>query len=99
MLALDKTILKIIKMNENSKDKSEDADNYKIAMSFYISPAALEKIDDFLFYVKKRLPVEKRRKLTKSVFYEIGLIIAIEDFNQKGEESSLWKAIQEQVSG
>jgi hypothetical protein len=55
--------------------------------------------DDFLFYVKKRLPVENRRKLTKFVFYEIGLIIAIEDFNQKGEESSLWKAIQEQVSG
>ena len=86
-------------MNDNRKNKSEDSDSDKIAMSFYVSPETLEKIDDFLFYVKKRLPVEKRRKLTKSVFYEIGLKIAIEDFNQKGEKSSLWRAIQEQVSG
>jgi hypothetical protein len=85
-------------MNHKSKDKSDDSDNNKISINFYISPVTLEKIDDFLFYVKKRLPIEKRRKLTKSVFYEIGLKIAIEEFNKKGEESSLWQAINEQLS-
>ena len=85
-------------MNHKSKDKSDDSDSNKISINFYISPVTLEKIDDFLFYVKKRLPIEKRRKLTKSIFYEIGLKIAIEEFNKKGEESSLWQAINEQLS-
>lgn len=84
-------------MNDKSKDKSDDSDSNKISINFYISRATLEKVDDFLFYVKKRLPIEKRRKLTKSVFYEIALKISIEDFNKKGEESALWKAIYEQL--
>lgn len=81
------------------KEKATNSENEKIAINFYITLDTLEKIEDFLFLVKKRLPIEKRRRLTRSVFYEIGLKIAIEDFNKRGEESSLWKAIYEQVSG
>jgi hypothetical protein len=82
-------------MNDKKTDKLTDNDGDKIAINFYLSHEALEKIDDFLFYVKKRLPIEKRRKLSRSVFYEIGLKTAIEDYNKKGEESALWKAICE----
>jgi len=65
----------------------------KTAISFYLTSEALEKIDDFIFYTRKRLPMDKRRKLTRSVFYEIGLKTVIEDYNIKGEKSALWKAI------
>lgn len=74
---------------------SADNNSEKIAVNFYLSTNAIEKIDDFLFYVKKRLPVEKRRKLTRSIFYEIGLKAAIEEYNKKGEDSALWIGISQ----
>ena len=82
-------------MNGQKSNKHVEPENEKILVSFYLSQETSEQIDDILFYVKKRLPFEKRRKLTKSVFYETGFKILIEDYNSKGEESSLWKAIQE----
>ena len=81
-------------MNDKKEDKLDDSGD-KILVSFYLSPKTLEKIDDLLFFVKKQLPIEKRRKLTKSVFYETGFKILIEDYNINGEESPLLKAIQE----
>lgn len=80
---------------EKKSDKSDEVENEKILVSFYLSQKTSEQIDDILFYVKKRLPFEKRRKLTKSTFYEIGFKILIEDYNTKGEESPLLKAIQD----
>ena len=82
-------------MNDKRTDKPDDSDEDKLLVSFYLSPKTLEKIDDFLFYARKQLPIGKRRKLTKSVFYETGLRIVIEDYNVNGEESPLWQAIQE----
>ena len=79
-------------MNDKKTEKSNESDD-KILISFYVSTETLDKFEDFLFYAKKRLPVEKRRKLTKSLFYEAGVLTAIADYNAKGEESSLWKAI------
>lgn len=80
---------------EKKSDKSDEVENEKILVSFYLSQKTSEQIDDILFYVKKRLPFEKRRKLTKSTFYEIGFKILIEDYNAKGEESRLLKTIQD----
>ena len=82
-------------MNDKKAEKPTDFDEEKIQISMYISPKSLEKLDDCLFYVKKRLSIEKRRKLSRSVFYEIGLRIIVEDYNAKGEESPLWKAIND----
>lgn len=82
-------------MNGQKSDKPDETESEKILVSFYLSQKTSEQIDDILFYVKKRLPFEKRRKLTKSNFYEIGLKILIEDYNAKGEESQLLKAIQD----
>ena len=84
-------------MNDKKPEKLNDSEENKILVSFYLSPQTLEKVDDFLFYAKKRLPMGKRRKLTKSVFYEAALRIVIEDQSLKGEESSLWKAIYEMM--
>jgi hypothetical protein len=81
-------------MKDNKVDNPNE-EGEKILVSFYLSPKTLEKIDDLVFYVKKRLPIDKRRKLTKSVFYETGFKILIEDYNSKGEDSLLLKALQE----
>ena len=81
-------------MNDKKMEKSNESDD-RVMISFYASSETLEKFEDFLFYAKKRLPMEKRRKLTKSLFYEAGLLMALADYNAKGEESSLWKAICE----
>ncbi len=82
-------------MNDKKVEQAEDSADDKILVSFYLPPKTFEKVDDILFYIKKRLPIEKRRRLTKSIFYETGLNILIEDYNAKGEESSLLKAILE----
>ena len=82
-------------MNDKKVDKTDNSADDKILVSFYLSPESLERIDDLLFYMKKRLPIEKRRKLSKSVFYETGFKILIEEYNRKGEESSFWKAVEE----
>jgi len=84
-------------MNDKKAENLDDYEDNKILVSVYLSTRTLEKIDDFLFYAKKRLPMGKRRKLTKSVFYEIALRIVIEDQNMKVEESPLWKSINEMI--
>ena len=68
-------------MNYKKAENFDDSEENKILVSFYLSPKTLEKVDDFLFYAKKQLPMGKRRKLTKSVFYEVALKIIIEDQN------------------
>lgn len=82
-------------MNDKKVEKIDNSADDKILISFYVSPATMERLDDLLFYMKKRLPIEKRRKLTKSVFYETGFKILIEEYNTKGEECRLWRAIEE----
>lgn len=85
-------------MNDKNVNKSDNLADDKIQVNFYLSAKVLERIDDLLFYAKKRLPIEKRRKLTKSIFYETCFDIVIDDYNLKGEESIFWKAIREHMS-
>lgn len=75
--------------------KPDDSEKDKISVNFYISGETFEKIDDVIYYVRKRLPMDKRRKVSKSVIYEACLKIVLEEYNAKGEASALWKAIQE----
>ena len=85
-------------MNDKNVNKSVDRTEDKIQVNFYLSVKTLEGIDDLLFYAKKRLPIEKRRKLTKSVFYETCFILVMADYNLKGEDSIFWQAIRELMS-
>lgn len=82
-------------MNDRKSLKSDDAVTDKVLVSFYLSPATAEKIDDVIFHIRKKLPINKRRKLTKTFFYEIGLMLALEDYDRKGEESLLWQTVQQ----
>ena len=82
-------------MNERKSDKSENSESEKILVSFYLSQKTSEQVDDLLFYLKKGLPFEKRKKLTKSSFFETGFKILIEDYHTNGEKSRLWRAVQE----
>lgn len=84
-------------MDDKKAEKKDDLEENKILVSFYLSPKTLEKVDDFLFYAKKRLPIGERRKLTKSVFYEAALRVIIENQKLKSDESQLWKAINEMI--
>ena len=84
-------------MSDKQMEKLDDYEENKILVSFYLPSKTLEKVDDFLFYAKKRLPMGKRRKLTKSIFYDMALQIVIEDQNLKGEDGPLWKAICEMI--
>ena len=81
-------------MNVRKSDKLDDSESEKVLVSFYLSQKTSEQIDDILFYLKKQLPFDKRRKLTKSFLYEASFKILIEDYNKQGEESLLSKAIQ-----
>ncbi len=84
-------------MNGKNDDKQDIPEAERILISFYLSTDTLERLDDVLFYARKRLPIGKRRKLTKSVLYEIGLKMVIEDYHEKEEESFLWKAVNKLV--
>ncbi len=84
-------------MNGKKDGNQNNSDSKRILISFYLSTDTLEKLDDVLFYARKRLPIGKRRKLTKSVLYEIGLKMVIEDYHEKEEESFLWKAVDKLV--
>lgn len=81
-------------MNDKKVNNIDTSSEDKILISFYVFPDTLERLDDLLFYMRKQLPVGKRRKLTKSIFYETGFKILIEEYNEKGKESRLWKAVQ-----
>lgn len=85
-------------MNDKNISKTENITDDKIQVNFYLSTKTLEKIEDLLFYAKKRLPLDKRRKLTKSIFYENCFNIIINEYNLKGEESVFWKSIKELMS-
>lgn len=80
-------------MSEKKDDKSVRPEVDRILISFYLSIDTLEKLDDVLFYARKRLPIGKRRKVTKSVLYELGLKMVIEDYHRNGEKSYLLSAI------
>lgn len=85
-------------MNNNNAQKEDTHKENKLyeekyLISVYISAKTAEKIDDCMFGMKKRMPMDKRRKLTKSIFCEIGLRLAVEEYNRTGEESPLWKEI------
>lgn len=80
-------------MNDNKAENLFEPES-KLLVSFYLSSKTLEAVDELLFLVKKQLPVEKRRKLTKSIFYETCLKVIIEDDYSKGKESNFVKKIQ-----
>ncbi|HEX8377462.1 MAG TPA: hypothetical protein VF602_06550 [Pedobacter sp.] len=73
----------------------QDKNQKKEQMALYISPELIEKVEDLLFNLKKQLPREKRKKLTRSQFLELILESIILDY----ETNQLNSPIQKIVSG
>ncbi len=71
----------------------DDSNNDKLLVSFYLKNNTIEHIDDFIFFTRKQLPLYKKRKLTKSVFYEAAVKIVLDDYHAKGESSQIWKLL------
>lgn len=82
-------------MKDKNSDKTIASEKDKILVSFYLSPKTLEDVDDFIFHLKKQLPMEKRRKLTKSIFYEASLKVLIQKYRATGNEDQLLQVIRD----
>lgn len=65
----------------------------KITLS--LSSDLAEKMEDALFSLRKRLPRNQRKLLTKSLLYELILIKVVENFIQIGDKSLLVKIIDD----
>lgn len=72
---------------ENSSEKE------KITLN--LSSELAEQMEDALFSLRKRLPRNQRKQLTKSLLYELILIKIVENFIQIGDKSLLVKIIDD----
>ena len=75
-------------MNDKKDDNIFDSEPSKILTSIYLSPKVIEELDEILFLVKKQLPIEQRRRLTKSAFFETALRLVVENVKSDGIEGS-----------
>jgi hypothetical protein len=86
-------------MKDKNSEKTTASENEKILVSFYLSPKMLEEVDDFIYHLKKSLPVEKRRKMTKSLFYEASLKVLIQEYRATENEDLLLQVIRDLMGG
>lgn len=82
-------------MKGKKDNKSSTYESDRILISFYLSTDTLERLDDVLFYARKSLPIGRRRRLTKSILYEIALKMLIENYHVEGDKSILMKTISQ----
>ena len=71
----------------------QDKNQKKEQMAFYTSPELIEKVEDLLFNLKKQLPREKRKKLTRSQLLELILESIIQEYEISQLNSPLQKII------
>jgi len=60
-------------MNQQSKEM-------KTQISFSIRQEILEAAEDTLFYLRKELSPDKRKKLTKSILFEVALMTLVSEY-------------------
>lgn len=84
-------------MNITEEDKEVKtirlAKKGKQLTSIYLNVELIESIDDFIYFAKKELPLNKRKKLNRSAFIQLILSEVIEDHSRCKDESFLWKLI------
>jgi hypothetical protein len=64
----------------------------KSSVNIRLSTDIIETMDEVLFYANKEMR-NKRKKLTKSDFYEIIFREIVNEYKLVGKESRLWKTI------
>lgn len=86
-------------MNNQSKQIEIEANStdVKEQVSFSIMSEIVESTEETIFFMRKQLSLDKRKKLTKSAFYEIALRVAIADYKDKGQKSTIWKMVEEWI--
>ena len=55
-------------MTDTKMEKFKESDSDRIPINFYVSSTTIETIDDALFYVRKRLPIDKRKNCLNPYF-------------------------------
>lgn len=60
-----------------------------------LSTEVLEKLEDALFHLRKQIPREKRKKLTRSKLHEIILDDILTEFSKMGQNGRLGKIISD----
>jgi len=80
-------------MKNVSENSSVHAKSEKDKVMIHLPIETSEKIDDVIFSLRKRLPRNKRKKLTKSKFYELIALSMLNDLKSMGNESILVKVV------
>lgn len=74
-------------MEANSKDN-------KTMVTVYVSNEIIELVEDTIFFLKKQMPLRKRTKVSKSMFFEAALKLALADYSEKKSNSQMFVMIQ-----
>ena len=77
-------------------DQNQDSEmiQAKEKVNIYLSSEIVEKIEELVFYFRKQLPPEKRKRLNKSKLYELILEHACAEFSANGQQGILGEIIQ-----
>lgn len=65
----------------------------KVSVNIRLPADIVEILDEVIFYAKKEIGKNKRRKITKSEFYEMVFRDLVNEYKLTGKESRLWKAV------
>jgi predicted KAP-like P-loop ATPase len=77
---------------------SQQSKEIKTQISFSIRQEILEAAEDTLFYLRKELSPDKRKKLTKSILFEVALMTLVSEYKDKRAKSSILKSINELIN-
>jgi hypothetical protein len=72
-----------------------DSNQAREKVNLYLSSEVIEKVEDTLFLLRKQLPREKRKKLTRSKLHELILDDILTEFSKMGQSGRLGKIISE----
>lgn len=74
-------------------DTEQDKSRQKEAVNLSLDSELVEKVEDVIFNLRKRLPREKRKKLNRSRFFELALNAVIMDYENDNDNSVIYKAV------
>ncbi len=76
-------------MSEEVKNKKKEQWNV------YISRELTDEVEELLFALRKQLPREKRKKLTRSEFFELILKSVVLDYRSSQMNSAIQRIVKE----
>ncbi len=78
---------------EKTNEQQQEQNIKKEILNLNISSEIVEKTEELIFNLKKQLPREKRKKLTRSRFFELLLESVIHDYENRRADSDIQKII------